>query len=196
MNEDNPHNGKVYCMPLSAIVLALITVALLISVGFSRVIFNSLTDAPLVRGFVFMMLQVGLVAILGGSIGLAFGWLVNRSEWLASVFKRILHVGQWILFIYIWAFPLWWGGTGRKSSEFILHMRVWLTQAIVLTIALAPVGTYLYLRIRSVQKNRVGRDVFRLVTFEALLYSMITQVLLPPRYGWDWIGFLVASQSI
>jgi hypothetical protein len=162
------------------------------------VILALLVDAVFLRGFGIMVLQVAIVSVVGGAIGLGLAELVLRSEWITSSTIRFLRLGIWLPFFAAWATPTWW-----IPWDKLLQVSGEVKQILAISIPTLPTvifaACYSYLSARHTLKLHRGRALmfsFRPTFLHALFFALLAQLFLHPA-GWQWpLGFLDVQKRI
>jgi ABC-type nitrate/sulfonate/bicarbonate transport system permease component len=152
---------------------------------------SALLDPSFLSGFAQMILQIGILSVLGGGFGIAAGELLIRCEACTKSMIRFLRLGRWFLFFVAWATPVWWI---RWSKA--LEIPLWTEPIFQLVIGMLPTmistACYFYLSGRhTLQLNRrtATLTIIPNVLSDALVLSFLLQILLYAN-GWRWFAAL------
>ncbi len=139
------------------------------------VYFRELGDIEFLRGFPFMLRQIIFSATLGGLIGAGVASLLLRNDRLTRAALQVLHLGQWLPFIVLFATPDPW------------------------TLGIAAAGfcaCYHCLAARSLldlNDRETLAYVARAASLQALLISLLSQVWLQ---FWNWFDFVALNRPL
>jgi ABC-type nitrate/sulfonate/bicarbonate transport system permease component len=176
----------------------LLTLLFFFTLFFLFAVILALVDAVFVLGFGIMVLQIAIVSVVGGAIGLGLAELVLISEWITSSTIRFLRLGMWLPFFAAWASPTWW-----IPWDNLLKVSGEVKQILAISIPTLPTvifaACYYYLSARHTLQLHRGRALmffFRPTFLHALFFALLAQLFLHPA-GWQWpLGFLDEGNRI
>lgn len=148
------------------------------------IILALLVDAVFLRGFGIMVLQVAIVSVVGGAIGLSLAELVLTSEWITSSTIRFLRLGMWLPFFAAWATPTWW-----IPWDKLLQVSDEVKQILAISIPTLPTvifaACYYYLSARHTLKLHRRRVLlfFFMPTFLHALFFCVARTVVPSPSG-------------
>jgi len=133
-------------------------------------IIRVLTNLDFLAGFLSMLIQVAMTAVIGGTLGVSIGAGIIRSSQLTRATISFLRIGLWIPFLAVWALP----------HVLILN---------IITVLLLACYYYLALRFLLGMTWPDARvHVVRETLLQALFFALFSQIWLQPG-GWDWFSF-------
>jgi len=152
-------------------------------------VFSILCVPEFLAGFLVYLVQVAFVSVFGGGVGILFGFLIRRHEWLTNSAARFLRLAMWLPFFVFWALPIW---RTRPSNHAIVDA---LTNIVIGASATVPVvllgSCYYYLSSRAsleLQNLSLRAYVAKSVVPLALLLCLFWQLLLEVPWPWAWMN--------
>ena len=169
-------------------IVALLIMVLLITQDSLRAAFigtlRTLGDGQFLSGFADVLLQVAIVSLVGGLIGVGAGFFILYSPWLAQGALRFLRIGLWIPFIGYAAvpfYPLYYSYQSPFTTS--------LTVLIVNLTAVTLYTCYHFLATRLLlvlEWWKALAFVAREAILQALFIGLISDLWLR---NWDWLLF-------
>jgi hypothetical protein len=169
------------------VLIILCCYSVLLSLEYFFSISSVLLEPTFLYGFGILILQIAIITMLAGGVGLVAGELLFRYEPCRQSMIRFLRLGRWLPFFVVWAAPIWWI---RWSTP--LKMPLWSEPILQLVIALIPTviftTCYFYLSTLDTLQLNLRTPAFTIISpvvSDTLLLSFLLQVTLFAN-GWQW----------